>query len=842
MTNTRLPLYPAKCLTVTCQTAKRWRLRLLLTLTVLLATGLLAVLPQTVLAHEPTREPVDVTLSGQVTAPGEVTLNAVILPGVDASLLYVQWTLADGGELLDGPAGREWRGVAAFVPQQETRWMRVPGAGVYQVAVGARIEDGAGGGGIDGAVLFVVSDGSGIALYTRDPRQAVAQGSLMPMTVESAVTAAAPATPDADPCYSITGRILREEHTPINGGYQPMVRVPVRAALVEIREEDDFFDDSYGTTLTNEQGYYAFIFCADDGIFDDDLELYVRLTAELRSQNRKVVEVQEDGFIPNEAVYYFDSPLVEPGTPGGPYTINFNLNREQSAVFNIADAILDAFNVWNANGGAVGGDPVFEYTAEVNWEDSDDDEKTFYMGYISDEITIADAPGNPDEWDDPAIIHEWTHQADDNYGCDDSPGGAHFVDDPAQDLELAWDEGFANYYQSSVRKAMNRTDASYYLDGLGPDNPVMFGYDLETRDLYTPTINTDRNESKIAAMLWDLEDSGLDTNDGQDRTGVGRAVLQQVFTDPLFAENGDVFDDTCTTSVYLQAWVQSGKPATAEIGAIVQQNIGRSLQSITGLAAANAVVGAGATQDAQPAPDDYRWWKNLTWVVDTSASMAASGKLAAVKTVMLEQVNDLAAAAKGIEFNLFTFNNAGAALSQPVGQKFFAELVSPAVNALTTIAAADGDCTVEALRAMAQAAQLQKGGDIWLYTDRSTSLFPLSIEATRQLLNQRQIRGSFAMLGGCAGTLPARMSDVTGGEQSYLGSAANGSQSTGIVPYLLTALGSGGQFLPVREDQLTSAADILRAQVANSVGAGKWSDYVSDQFTYRWDRLEAGEY
>ena len=86
------------------------------------------------------------------------------------------------------------------------------------------------------------------------------------------------------------------------------------------------------------------------------------------------------------------------------------------------------------------------------------------------------------------------------------------------------------------------------------------------------------------------------------------------------------------------------------------------------------------------------------------------------------------------------------------------------------------------------------------------------------------------------------MSDVTGGEINYLGKAANGSQSTGIVPYLLTALGSGGQFIYVREDQLGSAADILRAQVANSAGAGKWSDYVSDNFTYRWDRLEAGEY
>ncbi len=39
---------------------------------------------------------------------------------------------------------------------------------------------------------------------------------------------------------------------------------------------------------------------------------------------------------------------------------------------------------------------------------------------------------------------------------------------------------------------------------------------------------------------------------------------------------------------------------------------------------------------------------------------------------------------------------------------------------------------------------------------------------------------------------PNTAQNVTGGEINYLGNAANGSQSTGIVPYLLTALGTGG--------------------------------------------------
>ena len=62
------------------------------------------------------------------------------------------------------------------------------------------------------------------------------------------------------------------------------------------------------------------------------------------------------------------------------------------------------------------------------------------------------------------------------------------------------------------------------------------------------------------------------------------------------------------------------------------------------------------------------------------------------------------------------------------------------------------------------------------------------------------------------------------------------------MPYLLTALNSGGQFLYVDSSQVADAADILRAQITNSAGAGRWSDYVSDQPTYRWDELASWEY
>ena len=803
-------------------------------------------LPQIAQAHDLSLGRIDVTLIGSATGANEVTLTATATPGIPVPTMILTWRLLDGGALLDGPAETSWDLPTADTPVSQARRVQLPGPGIYKVGVTALLPLGESARFIDSEVLFLIVDArGGVTISAKDPNAVSPMGSIMPEVSGIAptapeVTAAGTRAANGDPCFTVRGVFQRIERTPTRNGYLPDTLVPVRSALVEMREEDTLFDDSYGEALTDAQGRYSFSFCDDDGLFDDELELYVRLHAQIRAQGVEIVEVQEDGLIPPEDVYEFDSVPFD--SEGGTYDKNFQLTLEQSGIMNMADAVYDAWTFWNNNGGAVGDDAVFDALAEINWDAGDELDGSYYNGYVWDHINIADGPADPDEWDDSVIIHEWNHQADDNYGCDDTPGGEHSSSQNLGDQELAWSEGYANYYQSAVRNAFGRTDGNWYLDGdaLG----AMGGYDLETRDTFNAMLNTPFNEAAIAAMLWDLEDMA---NDNQDRTGFGAATVQQVFTDPNFSENGDIFDDTCTAFVYLWSWVDTGKPTTGDVGALVQQNIGIRPGFLNGAVAAAAewvaASSAQATNDGPVggAPEDFRWWKNLTWVVDNSRSMADAGKLDAVKTVMKEQVNDLAPTPKGTEFNLYTFNNTSNTLQQPVGQKFYADLVNPAIDGLTTVGAADADCAVGALNAMTLAAQQQKGGDIWLYTDRSSTLFP-TIESTKQLLNRQQIRGSFAMLGGCAGVLPTKMSDVTGGEINYLGNAANGSQSTGIVPYLLTSLGSGGQFIYVREDQLGSAADILRAQVANSAGAGKWSDYVSDSFTYRWDRLEAGEY
>ena len=84
-----------------------------------------------------------------------------------------------------------------------------------------------------------------------------------------------------------------------------------------------FSDDTYGEGTTDANGNYTFSACDDDGVFDDELELYVRLRTEMVVNGNDVVEVEDSSWI--DEVYEYDSGIIE--TEGGTFTVNFMLNR-----------------------------------------------------------------------------------------------------------------------------------------------------------------------------------------------------------------------------------------------------------------------------------------------------------------------------------------------------------------------------------------------------------------------------------------------------------------------------------------------------------------------------------
>jgi uncharacterized protein YegL len=754
----------------------------------------------------------------QAPSPGgTATLSLEATPLIYAPDLQIEWFVPPEVELL-GTAKESFGAVAAHQTVTSQREVRFQSEGIFKVGVwsGFSPTDGIQLG--SSGVLFFTIVAHGSKVSDMDPQAQSPMGSLMPaqVTVEPMHTMV-PSSSDSDPCFAVNGTITRIDREPTASGYAPDTIVPVRYALVEIREEDVVFDDSYGEVLTNENGYFSFAFCDDDGWGDDTLEIYVRLWAEIYSDNTFVAEVIDTSWI--DEVYEIDSPVVSSG--GGTLTFDFDpLNETQSAIFNIADAVYEAWAYWKESGGEKGGDALFDQEGEVHWEPGYGEEGSYYISFW-EEITIADHPSQPDQWDDSVIIHEWGHMADDRYSCDDNPGGQH-SSGSLIDPELAWGEGYPDYWQSAVRAGMGHTDGNYYLD-LGGTTKGNLIIDLESWNTNNPHLVSDLNEMAVAAALWDLND---EVDDGQDRAKHGHAMIQGVYTSETFEDIAYGFwDDTCEFDTFIRAWVREGNPTDLYTAGAIRQNTGYWI----------------------PPSPEYVWWDRVTQVVDNSASMAGA-KFDAVKTILAEIVNDLGNQPKGTEFSLYSFHNQTNTNIDNYQGFFFPDLILPEINKMSTVGFSDPDCQVEAFRALSQAVENQYGGDVWLFTDGEPNPNNPTVETLKQLLNTHAVRASIALLGVCSSTTAvspelteAERVRLDGASEAVLGLAAADTPD-GLVPYLLTAINSGGQFLFVDSSQLGDAAEILRAQISHSAGAGRWSDYVSDNFTYSWDRLSLGEF
>ncbi|MCJ7662348.1 MAG: VWA domain-containing protein [Anaerolineales bacterium] len=779
----------------------------------------------------------------QAPSPGgTASLRISATPLIQAPDLQIQWIVPPEVELV-GTDTEFFGSIAAHKMVSSQREIRFSSEGIFKVAVRASfqpandVEFGASG------VLFFTIKPGGSEVSDMDPQARSPMGSIMPTQVDiDTQQIMSPDSTSDDPCFAINGRLRRIDREPTTNGYSADTWVPVSHAVVDVREEDLVFDDSYAEVITNENGEFSYSFCDDDGWFDDTLEIYIRLVAEIYAADTFVAEVIDSSWI--DEVYEYDSWVTS--SDGGTLTFNSDLTVEQSAVFNIADAIYEAWDFWRDSGGENGGDALFDEEGEVHWEPGYGDTGSYYISFWG-EITIADDPSDSDEWDDSVIIHEWGHMADDLYSCDDNPGGQHFVNSLVSDPELSWGEGYPDYYQSAVRAANGHSNSNRYLD-IDGSNSANINVNLETWDITQPTLVNVLNEFAIAAALWDFSDN---VNDGQDQVNHGHDMIQRVYTSETFESIAYGFwDDTCEFDTFARAWVAAGNPANAATAAAILQNTGYTFPpaptvTASQMTSVNSTVDTSATMDN--APSQYVWWNTVTQLVDNSASMAGT-KINAVKTVLDESINDLGSLPEGTEFSLYTFNNSNTINQTVFAGQFFPENLKSAVSGLTTSSSTDGSCQVQALRALAQAVDEQSGGDVWLFTDGDTYQNYPSVETMKQILNDRQIRASVALLGLCPSTsvAAAEMSEsaqvqLEGAAQAYLGLAAEDTPG-GLVPYLLTAINSGGQFLYVDSSQIDAAADILRAQITHSAGAGRWSDYVSDVATYRWDELTLGEY
>jgi hypothetical protein len=176
--------------------------------------------------------------------------------------------------------------------------------------------------------------------------------------------------------------------------------------------------------------------------------------------------------------------------------------------------------------------------------------------------------------------------------------------------------------------------------------------------------------------------------------------------------------------------------------------------------------------------------------------------------------------------------------------------IQPAIAALATGGSENPAYKPEALSALAQAIEHAYHGQAWVFTDGTPDNTP-TVEDVSRRLQDHDMQASIALLaGGGASPTPgdeaptaqdaAALKSWRAAVRQLLGPAVADSIDASLLPYLYTAVNSGGQFLYVSESQLADAGDVLLAQLTHSAGAGRWSDYVST--TYRWNNLPSWEY
>jgi hypothetical protein len=228
------------------------------------------------------RQRIEVILHADGAPPpgGTARLSFTATPLINAPDLEVKWILPPGVELAGEPT-EVFGEVAAHNSVISERTLTFPAPGVYKIAVSAVFHPiPAAKFSASGVLFFTIASG-GSSVSDKDPdAHRPARSGLGEQVTVSSIQPDAPRSPDDDPCFSVSGFIDRIDRPVTPTGYGANVRVPVVGVLVEIREEDILFDDSYAEVRTDANGNFSASFCDDDGVFDDELEIYFRLVAE----------------------------------------------------------------------------------------------------------------------------------------------------------------------------------------------------------------------------------------------------------------------------------------------------------------------------------------------------------------------------------------------------------------------------------------------------------------------------------------------------------------------------------------------------------------------------------
>jgi hypothetical protein len=294
--------------------------------------------------------------------------------------------------------------------------------------------------------------------------------------------------PQAEVCVTITGTWYYQN----SAG----VFMPLPNATVEIWEEDPFWDDFLGATITDANGYFSIYVCHDDGLFNYNLEVY----AKLGTINDKVGVLNylapggPYGFAPFAWVTWVEV------TGGG--TVNYGnlgitVNRGGAKIFD------NMQRAWSASV-TRGFNP--SWTSIVYPRDCSPCGTPNSSCYCFSGSSLGVIYMESEEWlngNEDVAYHEYghalMHRAYANAWYPNTGGGNHNTF--PQPAGYAWSEGWATFYTQVVNNdgAYNTVNGSANLENI---NLVPFGN-------HTGEVN----EWRVAQAMTDLFDANVDGDD-----------------------------------------------------------------------------------------------------------------------------------------------------------------------------------------------------------------------------------------------------------------------------------------------------------------------------------------
>lgn len=300
-------------------------------------------------------------------------------------------------------------------------------------------------------------------------------------------TSGTPTAPTG-PQITISGNATYEDRVYDGNGFTGAIqRRPVRFATVQLVADDN--GSVLGETATRADGGYTLSAAISEGRM-----VHVALVA--RAAQPLPAEVLTIGL----QAYALGAPPFAAAARS--FSQDFVARTDDlGGVFNILDAVVEgAERVRVLQPAAVFG------RVRLLWSTVNRQRASF--NEVNNTIQLRGHPEDPDEYDDPVILHEFGHYVANFFSVDTSPGGSHNpFDGEPEPLSLAWSEGFATWFGTEVRQD------PLYMDSFGTGT---FTMEIETPTFSSLLVGPD-NEMAVAAALWDVSDPANEPHDALDR-------------------------------------------------------------------------------------------------------------------------------------------------------------------------------------------------------------------------------------------------------------------------------------------------------------------------------------